>query len=215
MRAVPAGMRSHPQSRRLRRRWACLGAVALLAATGAPGCGRRTREAVPPPAPQQTERAAAPGGWTLISPAFGPGERIPDAYTCDGEDASPELAWSAPPKGTVELALVCDDPDAPGGVWVHWVLYGLPADRRGLPRGVARSETLADLGGARQGRNSWGEVGYQGPCPPSGPAHHYHFRLYALSAKLDLAPGAERPELDQAMEGRVLAQAELVGVYSR
>jgi hypothetical protein len=115
----------------------------------------------------------------------------------------------------VEFALICNDPDAPGGNWVHWVLYALPADVRSLPEGVSPAKTLSELGGARQGRNDFGGVGYRGPCPPKGPAHHYHFRLYALEAHPDLPPAASEADLLKAMEGHLLAGAELVGLYSR
>ncbi len=153
--------------------------------------------------------------WSLTSPAFEDGTRIPKQHTCDGENTSPELHWAKPPRGAVELALVCNDPDAPRGNWIHWVLYGLPADRTSLPGAVPHAEVLSGLGGARQGRNTAGGIGYTGPCPPTGPAHHYHFRLYALDQALDMEPGATEAELREAMEGRVLAEGELVGLYSR
>ena len=153
--------------------------------------------------------------WTLTSPAFADGERIPSKFTCDGSDISPELRWTDPPTRTVELALVCDDPDAPRGTWVHWVLFNLPADRRSLAEAVPKTGTVETLGGAKQGKNSGGSIGYQGPCPPKGPDHHYHFRLYALDAPVNLDPGAARTELDKAMKGHMLAETELVGLYSR
>lgn len=153
--------------------------------------------------------------WSLRSPAFDDGGSIPDRYTCEGENVSPELEWSEAPEGTKELALICNDPDAPAANWIHWVLYGLPAETRSLPAGVPNSETVADLGGAKQGPNTGGGTGYTGPCPPSGPAHHYHFRLYALDAGLDLGPGATESDLAAAMEGHVLAEAEIVGLYAR
>ena len=105
--------------------------------------------------------------------------------------------------------------DAPSGNWVHWILHGLPAERNSLPEGVPTSETLADFGGAKQGLTDFKKVGYGGPCPPKGLAHHYHFRLYALDAHIDLAPRATEAELTRAMQGHILAQAELVGLYSR
>jgi len=147
------------------------------------------------------------------SPAFSPGGDIPRQHTCDGPDLSPPLRWSEPPAGTQSLALICDDPDAPAGTWVHWVLYRIPASARGLPEGVPKRETLAD--GSRQGRNDFGKVGYGGPCPPRGPKHRYFFKLYALDTVLDLPPGATKAELLKAMEGHVLAQGELMGRYGR
>ena len=145
--------------------------------------------------------------------AFSPGGDIPRQHTCDGPDLSPPLRWSEPPAGTQSLALICDDPDAPAGTWVHWVLYRIPASARGLPEGVPKRETLAD--GSRQGRNDFGKVGYGGPCPPRGPKHRYFFKLYALDTVLDLPPGATKAELLKAMEGHILAQGELMGRYGR
>lgn len=186
-------------------------AVAL--ALGAVGCGGPASESVIAPESAQTE--AATPGWSLTSTAFVDGEGIPEKHTCDGTDVSPELSWPAPPEGTVELALICDDPDAPGGTWTHWVLYGLPPEQRSLPEAVPTSETVSELGGAKQGRNGSGEIGYRGPCPPPGPVHHYHFRLYGLNAATGLAAGAEQAEVEEAMEGHVVARAELVGLYAR
>lgn len=160
---------------------------------------------------------------TLTSTAIAPGRRIPTRYTGDGENISPPLSWSGLPDGTVELALIVDDPDAPTTVpWVHWVIYAMPASLRRLPAGIAAVPVLAEplapacLAGARQGRNSWSAVGYRGPAPPRGRGvHHYHFRLYALDAKLDLKPAAEKNTLLAAMAGHVLATGELVGTYER
>ena len=151
----------------------------------------------------------------LTSGAFSAGGAIPARHTCDGADRSPPLAWTGAPAGTVTFALDVDDPDAPGGTWVHWVLFDIPGDRAGLPEGVATTERLEWLGGALQGRNDFRRIGYGGPCPPRGPAHHYHFRLYALDAALPLKPGATRQEVDRAMQGHVLAEATLIGTYAR
>jgi len=149
----------------------------------------------------------------LSSPAFEQGEMIPDRYTCKGEDISPALEWAGMPEGTRSLALVCDDPDAPMGIWVHWVIYNIPAETASLPEGVpASQDTLT--GGAIQGTNSWGRSGYGGPCPPSG-THRYFFRLYALDSSLDLGPGATKALLLKAMEGHVLAECELIGRYAK
>ena len=150
--------------------------------------------------------------FELTSSAFVAGESIPRKYTCDGDDVSPPLGWSDPPAGTQSLALVCDDPDAPVGTWIHWVLYDLPAETRGLPEAVPSDADLA--GGGRSGENSWRRLGYGGPCPPSG-THRYFFKLYALDTTLDLSAGASKKQVLKAMEGHVLAQAELMGTYSR
>jgi Raf kinase inhibitor-like YbhB/YbcL family protein len=137
----------------------------------------------------------------VASPAFSEGGQIPRRYTCDGEDISPPLSWSGVPEGAKSLALICDDPDAPGKTWVHWVLFSVPA-RETLP------------GGGAQGTNDFRKIGYGGPCPPGG-THRYMFRLSALDADVALAPGATRADLDRAMKGRVLAEGILTGKYSR
>lgn len=153
--------------------------------------------------------------FTLSSPAFQNGDLIPAAYTCDGANRSPPLQWPSAPAHTAAYALIVEDPDAPGGVFIHWVLYDLPGATTSLPEGVPKDATLPQLGGARQGRTSFGTVGYGGPCPPPGPAHHYHFRLYALDARLGLEPGATRDQLVAAMRGHELGQGELIGLYAR
>lgn len=150
--------------------------------------------------------------FELTSTAFAPGEPIPRKYTCDGEDISPPLQWSDPPPGTQTLALISDDPDAPVGTWVHWVLYNLPTETRALPEAVALDADLPD--GSRNGQNSWRRLGYGGPCPPSG-AHRYFFKLYALDTALDLSAGASKEQLLRTMEGHILAQAEVMGIYTR
>lgn len=150
--------------------------------------------------------------FTLVSPAFAGGDSIPAEYTCDGLDISPPLEWGGVPEGTVSLALVCDDPDAPVGTWVHWVIFDIPPGTTSLPAGVPADTTLAD--GAVQGRNSWGRTGYGGPCPPFG-THRYYFRLYALDTCLGLPPRTGSRELARAMEGHVLGVAELMGTYRR
>lgn len=154
--------------------------------------------------------------FTITSPAFEPGQPIPRQFTCEGADISPALDWSGVPGGTKSYALVCDDPDAPVGTWVHWVIYNLPGSLTGLPENVVKTETVAALGGARQGVNDFRRIGYGGPCPPPGHGtHHYHFRLYALDDQLALGPGATRSDLEAAMEGHVLGQTELIGTYER
>ena len=160
-----------------------------------------------------TEPGGVAHAFELESGAFGPGGSIPQLHTCDGADLSPPLAWSAPPAGTQSFALVCDDPDAPAGTWVHWVLYDLPAAARQLPRGVAATAILGD--GSRQGANDFKRSGWRGPCPPRGAPHRYVFHLYALDQLLRLDPGATRAALANAMAGHVLGQAELIGRYGR
>ena len=150
--------------------------------------------------------------FILTSTAFEHENAIPVTHTCDGEDISPPLTWSDPPAGTTAFALIMDDPDAPGGTWVHWVLYNLPAEARSLPPGVPTDAERSD--GSRHGRNSWRRLGYGGPCPPGG-THRYYFKLYALDTLLDLPTGATKDELLQAMEGHILAQAILMGTYTR
>jgi Raf kinase inhibitor-like YbhB/YbcL family protein len=149
----------------------------------------------------------------LKSSAFAPGGEIAKKYSCEGDDVSPALEWSGAPAHTASFALIMDDPDAPVGTWVHWVLWNLPASTQELPAGVAKLEQLDD--GTRQGRNSSKKVGYIGPCPPPGKPHRYFFRLYALDKMLVLAAGANRAGLEEAMKGHVLGQAEYMGTYKR
>ena len=144
---------------------------------------------------------------------FPAGGAIPRTFTADGDDLSPALAFQGAPAGTRTYALIMDDPDAPVGLWVHWVVYDLPAGSTGLPQGQPRAATLES--GARQGRNSWSRTGWNGPDPPPGKAHRYFFRLYALDGPLGLEPGATARQVEAAMKGRVLAQAELMGTYGR
>jgi hypothetical protein len=151
--------------------------------------------------------------FQITSPAFDPGGGIPARFTCDGEDLSPALRWTGVPAAAKQLALICDDPDAPAGTWVHWVIYGLPPPTAELPEGVPANET--GPGGARQGVNDFKRVGYGGPCPPPGKPHRYFFRLYALDREIDLPPRATKQDLLRAMEGHVLGQAELMGTYRR
>jgi len=152
--------------------------------------------------------------FILTSAAFRDGAPIPGKYTCDGGDVSPPLTWSGAPAGTRSVALIADDPDAPGGTWVHWVLYNLPAEVSELPENIAKVESL-DLGGARQGRNDFRRPGYGGPCPPPGPAHRYFFKLYALDTRLELKAGAQKKDVEAALEGHALGSAQLMGTYAR
>ena len=151
--------------------------------------------------------------FTLKSAAFQEGDTIPSRYTCDGKDVSPDLSWSGAPKGTESFALICDDPDAPAGTWVHWVIFNLPAGTNGLPLGIPTIRELAD--GSRQGINDFHRIGYGGPCPPKGPAHRYFFKLYALDTVLTLNAGATKQQLLNAMKGHVLEETKLMGRYQR
>lgn len=144
---------------------------------------------------------------TLTSSAFSEGGTIPKKHTCDGEDVSPALNWSGIPEGTKSLALIMDDPDAPAGTWVHWVLYDLPPDLTGLPEGTR--------GLGVEGMTSFREPGYGGPCPPRGKPHRYFFKLYALDKILGLKAGVTKGDLEKAMQGHVLAQGQLMGTYGR
>ncbi|HUT29023.1 MAG TPA: YbhB/YbcL family Raf kinase inhibitor-like protein [Sedimentisphaerales bacterium] len=150
--------------------------------------------------------------FKVTSPAFQEGSLIPPRYTCDGADVSPPLNWEAVPEGTKSIALISDDPDAPMGTWVHWVLFNLPADAKELAENIPPDKTLPN--GARQGKNDFNRIGYGGPCPPGG-THRYFFKIYALDARIDLPAGATKPQLLKAMQGHILGQAELMGRYKR
>lgn len=147
----------------------------------------------------------------ITSPAFEGGGIIPRIYSCDGQDKSPELNWTGAPAGTQFFVLILDDPDAPGGTFNHWVIFNIPADATGLEENVPKTAQLDS--GALQGRNSWGELGYGGPCPPFGSSHRYYFTLYALDTTIDLAGGASKAQVLAAMEGHILAEAEIMGNY--
>ncbi|HXZ81497.1 MAG TPA: YbhB/YbcL family Raf kinase inhibitor-like protein [Terriglobales bacterium] len=153
-------------------------------------------------------------GLQLSTTAFNPQGNIPKQFTCDGADISPDLSWGEPPKGTRALVLIADDPDAPVGLWTHWLIYDLPAEKRQLQQGFPKDRDLAD--GGRQGQNDFRKIGYNGPCPPPGKPHRYYFKLFALEAPLGLKAGATRKEVDAAMkQARVLAQTEVMGKYGR
>ncbi|HEV2390719.1 MAG TPA: YbhB/YbcL family Raf kinase inhibitor-like protein [Verrucomicrobiae bacterium] len=149
----------------------------------------------------------------LTSAAFTEGEAIPVKYTCEGKNVSPPLAWSGVPAGARSLALIADDPDAPSGTWVHWVVYGLPGDAKELAEDLPKGQYIAD--GAKQGLNDFKHLGYGGPCPPPGKAHHYFFKLYALDTPLDLKPGATKSDLERAIQEHILAEGQLMGTYKR
>lgn len=160
-----------------------------------------------PPLPQE-------GKMKLESSDFAQGSIIPQRYTCGGENVSPHLEWGDAPAGTKSFALIVDDPDAPAGIWVHWLLYNIPGERRGLPENIETIPKLDD--GILQGRNDFGKTGYGGPCPPHGHGpHRYVFKLYALDDDLELPPGAQKAALERAMQGHILAQAEIMGRYER
>jgi Raf kinase inhibitor-like YbhB/YbcL family protein len=171
--------------------------------------------AAPPAATQAveiTEEGGPSAAFNITSAAFEPQGSIPKKCTCDGQDISPPLSWTDPPQGTESFALICDDPDAPTGTWVHWVLFNIPAGKRSIAENIPAQDRLPD--GSLHGRNSWRRRDYGGPCPPSG-THRYFFKLYALDTVLALQAGATKNDLIKAMEGHTLAQAELVGTYSR
>lgn len=154
-----------------------------------------------------------PVAFALSSSAFADGAAIPAKYTCDGVDVSPPLAWTGAPEGTRTFALIVDDPDAPAGTWVHWVLYNLSGVVHALPESVAKAESV--LAGAMQGRNDFKRVGYGGPCPPPGKPHRYRFTLYALDGPLALDAGVTKADVERALRGHVMAQAQLTGRYGR
>jgi len=150
---------------------------------------------------------------TVSSSAFQEGDKIPTKYTCEGQDISPPLAWSEPPAGTKSLALIVDDPDAPGGAFTHWVLFNLPPQTTELAEAMPAQAELPS--GARQGKTDFGRAGYGSPCPPPGRPHRYQFTVYALDQTLDLKAGASKGELLSAMSGHILAQGRLTGLYQR
>jgi len=143
----------------------------------------------------------------ITSNAFNEGDRMPRIYTCDDKNMSPPLEWTGVPSDTVSLALIMDDPDAPMGTWVHWVLYNLPADQSGLKQGKS------DRG--MEGKNDFNRLGYGGPCPPKGSVHRYYIKIYALDTRLDLKSGATKAQVESAMGGHILAQGQLMGSYGR
>ena len=151
--------------------------------------------------------------FELATPAFRPGGTIPVPFTCSGVNMSPALSWTAGPPRTVSFALIVDDPDAPGGTWVHWVVYNLPATARQLPERIPLGAAITS--GGRQGENDFPTNGYGGPCPPPGKPHRYFFRLYALDTLLDLHGQVHRQDIDAAMKGHILAQTELMGTFGR
>jgi Raf kinase inhibitor-like YbhB/YbcL family protein len=148
----------------------------------------------------------------IQSPAFKEGATIPAKYTCDSLDISPPIEWSKGPAGTKSYALICDDPDAPGGTWVHWVIYNIPDNIQELSENVPKMESLNN--GARQGKSDFGSFGYGGPCPPGG-THRYYFKIYALDFILDHNPAITKKELLRVIENHILEEGQLMGRYKR
>jgi Raf kinase inhibitor-like YbhB/YbcL family protein len=185
------------------------GIVLTILLSGLAGCAW-TSQPTPPPVPSQ----ASQGGvkMKITSLAFADGEMIPKKYTCDSDNVSPALAWSDAPAGVKSFALIMDDPDAPAGTWVHWVLFNLPAALGSLPEAVSPQRTLP--AGGVQGTSSFRRVGYGGPCPPSG-THRYFFKLYALDGPLSLTSAASANDVQAAMKSHILAEAQLMGRYKR
>ncbi len=176
-------------------------AIALLCVAGA-ACAR-----------SPSKEAGMTVKIALTSTAFREGEPIPVKHTCDGPDVSPPLSWKGVPGGARSIALLCEDPDAPVGLWVHWVIWGIPPDSTSLPEGVTKDKVLPT--GAAQGTNDFKRIGYGGPCPPQGKPHRYFFRIYALDSTLTLTPGATRKELLKAIEGHAIGEGVLMGTYGR
>jgi hypothetical protein len=164
-------------------------------------------------APAGVSAQTASSKIELRTTSFTPGGFIPKRFTCEAADASPALSWTDPPPGTRSFALIEDDPDAPSGTFVHWLVYDLPAASRRLPEALSGSGHIP--GGGRQGTNDFSKTGYNGPCPPRGKPHRYFIRLYALDVRLNLRSAATRQELDAAMQGHILAQGELMGLFQR
>jgi Raf kinase inhibitor-like YbhB/YbcL family protein len=185
-------------------------AITILLSLALPGCSTG-----PQPLPPQPPAQRSPDQKTEIkvtSVAFQQGQPIPRQYTCAGVNISPPLEWSGVPKTAKTIAIVVNDPDAPGGSWVHWVLYNVPADNIGFVENVPVSETLK--AGGFQGKNGFGKIGYGGPCPPSG-THRYFFKVYAVDVELPLKAGATWTELEKALDDHVVGQGQLMGTYSR
>ena len=149
----------------------------------------------------------------ITSPAFSGNSYIPDKYTCASFDFSPALAWNGVPRGTKSFALICDDPDAPFGTWIHWIIFNIPGNARNLEENISKISQMDN--GIGQGINSFGDFGYGGPCPPPGKPHRYFFKLYALDKRLDVRRKVTEKALLSAMEGHILEQAQIIGLYRR
>jgi len=185
--------------------------LVLLTLVAAVGCAiqqRARRETLSwTPTPQTTD-----GSIKVTSPAFKESESIPRQYTCDGVNVSPPLEWSGVPKSAKTLAIIAEDPDAPSGAWVHWIIYNLPAENIGMVENLPATENLK--AGGFQGKNDFGKIGYGGPCPPSG-THRYFFKIYALDNELPLKAGATKAGVEKAMEGHIVTQGQLMGTYRK
>ena len=165
-----------------------------------------TDTALPPTEEPEVEEEESPmAEMKISSPAFAQEEAIPTQFSCDGDNVSPELVWTGVPESTASLVLIVDDPDAPVGVWDHWILFNIAPETAGIPQGGTAGT---------DGSNSWDRTGYGGPCPPGG-THRYFFKLYALDTTLDLPEGSYKGAIEEAMEGHILAYAELMGTYTR
>jgi Raf kinase inhibitor-like YbhB/YbcL family protein len=184
----------------------------VLLAVGACLSACQEKKKTETPAKEDTVNKEEKMALTITSTAFDEGGMIPSQYTCDGAEISPPLSWSGVPEGTASLALISDDPDAPMGTWVHWVLFNVPADATSLPEKIPPDQTLSD--GSLQGVNDSGKFGYGGPCPPGG-THRYYFKLYALDTLLALSERVTKQDLLDAMEGHILAEGQLMGRYQR
>jgi Raf kinase inhibitor-like YbhB/YbcL family protein len=161
----------------------------------------------------EQSRGARTVAFAMSSMSFQNGGDIPKKFTCDGADVSPELSWTDPPAGTQSFTLIVADPDAPSGTWTHWVLFDMPPTTSSLAEGITKIDELP--GGERQGRNDFHKIGYNGPCPPPGKPHRYFFKLYALDRNLALKPATSKQEVEQAMQGHILGEAEWMGKYQR
>jgi len=186
-----------------------LSACASSTQTAAPESTTEPATSAPPSTETITQPTTeATMSLQLTSDAFANGQSIPAKYSCIGKNISPALTWTEPPSGTQSFALIVDDPDAPMGTWVHWILYNIPADSRSLQEGFSPQDPIS------AGKNSSSHLSYDGPCPPSG-THRYYFKLYALDSAFNLSPGANKDQLLKAMDGHILAQSELMGTFSK
>jgi Raf kinase inhibitor-like YbhB/YbcL family protein len=193
--------------------WSAIGVTLLLLTTAGCGQSSRSRQSTA----ENTKAGTAAMSISIRSDAFGSNQPIPARFTRDGENVSPAIRWEKLPPGTRELALICEDPDAPTPEpWVHWVIYKIPADATGLSEGVAKEAKLTSPAGAMQGVTSYPSLGYDGPQPPKGHGvHHYHFRVYALDKPLEVQPKLDNKGVIAAMSGHVLGTGELIGTYER
>src|SRR5215471_15237625 len=180
--------------------------VAVLLGCSVSSCSKAENATV-------SKERSTPMTINVRSDSFADGQPIPQKYTCDGEDISPPVRWDSAPDGTKSFALICDDPDAPSGTWVHWVIYDLPATIKELPEAIQANEEV--LSGARQGTNDFRRLGYGGPCPPKGNAHRYYFKLYALDIVINLKAGATKSDVENAMKGHIVGEGKIMGSYQR